>query len=46
MDGYAEKRNLLAHTYDEERFNFAVKKIKEEYYAAITQVYHDLGEKI
>ncbi|QXM06664.1 nucleotidyltransferase substrate binding protein [Crassaminicella indica] len=40
-----EKRNLLAHTYDEERFNFAVKKIKEEYYKAISQVHTLLGEK-
>ena len=39
-----EKRNLLAHTYDEERFNFAIKKIKEEYYGAISQVHSYLGE--
>ncbi|AOY75870.1 nucleotidyltransferase substrate binding protein [Clostridium formicaceticum] len=39
-----EKRNLLAHTYDEERFHFAIKKIKEEYYEAISQVYNYLGE--
>jgi len=24
-----EKQNLLAHTYDEKRFNFAIKKIKQ-----------------
>lgn len=41
-----EKRNLLAHTYDEERFNFAVKKIKEEYYGAISQIHSLLGKKI
>ncbi|HHW55140.1 MAG: nucleotidyltransferase substrate binding protein [bacterium] len=41
-----EKRNLLAHTYNEERFNLALKKIKEEYFAAITQVHEYLGEKI
>ncbi|MGV8146460.1 MAG: nucleotidyltransferase substrate binding protein [Alkaliphilus sp.] len=41
-----EKRNLLAHTYDEARFNFAVRKIKEEYYKAISQVHSLLGEKI
>lgn len=41
-----EKRNLLAHTYDEERFNFAVNKIKKEYYKAISQVYRDLGAKL
>lgn len=41
-----EKRNLLAHTYDEERFLSAVTKVKEEYYPAITQVYNYLGERI
>ncbi|MCT4593805.1 MAG: nucleotidyltransferase substrate binding protein [Anaeromicrobium sp.] len=41
-----EKINLLAHTYDEERFNFAITKIKEEYYKAIYEVYNLLGEKI
>lgn len=41
-----DKRNILAHTYDEERFNFAIEMIKEEYYEAITQVHHYLGEKI
>lgn len=41
-----EKRNLLAHTYDEKRFNLAVSKIKEEYYEAISQVHSLLGSKI
>lgn len=41
-----EKRNLLAHTYSEERFNLAVKKINEEYFAAITQVYSYLEQKL
>ncbi|KAB3529685.1 nucleotidyltransferase substrate binding protein [Alkaliphilus serpentinus] len=41
-----EKRNLLAHTYNEERFNLAMKKIKDEYYTAIKQVFCDLGDKI
>lgn len=41
-----EKRNLLAHTYNEERFRLAITKVKENYYTAISQVYHDLGEKI
>lgn len=41
-----EKRKLMAHTYDESRFNLAVMKIKDEYYTAITQVYRDLGAKI
>ena len=35
-----EKRNLLAHTYDEERFNFVTMKIKTEYYSAVAQVYN------
>lgn len=35
-----EKRNLLAHTYDEERFNFVTLKIKTEYYSAVAQVYN------
>ncbi len=37
-----EKRNLLAHTYDENHFNFALKKITEEYYDAISQVHNYL----
>lgn len=41
-----EKRNLMARTYEETRFNMAINKIKEEYYSALTQVYRDLGEKI
>lgn len=40
-----EKRKLFAHTYDEERFQLAVMKIKDSYYSAITQVYRDLGAK-
>lgn len=40
-----EKRNLMAHTYNEERFKLALKKIQESYYDAITQVYHLLGER-
>lgn len=38
-----EKRNLMAHTYDESRFQLAVTKIKEEYSSAITQLHSDLG---
>lgn len=41
-----EKRNLMAHTYDEERFNLAVYKIKNEYYDSITQIYIYLGKII
>jgi len=40
-----EKRNLLAHTYDEERFNFAIKKIQGEYHEAISQIYDYLRQK-
>lgn len=41
-----EKRNLLSHTYDEERFNFAVNKIKDDYYQAISQVFKLLGDRL
>jgi len=41
-----EKRNLMSHTYDENRFNLAVNKIKNNYYDAISQVYRILGEKL
>ena len=40
-----QSRNLMSHTYDEKRFNIAVKKIKDEYYGAITQVVEFLGGK-
>jgi len=41
-----EKRNLLAHTYDEERVHTAIAMIKDGYYEAISQLYRDLGAKI
>lgn len=41
-----EKRNLMAHTYDEERFKLAIEKIKDSYYEAISQVYNELGAKL
>lgn len=41
-----EQQNLMSHTYDEEQFNVAVLKVKEEYFAAISQVYNELGELI
>jgi nucleotidyltransferase substrate binding protein (TIGR01987 family) len=41
-----EKRNLMAHTYDEARFKMAVDKIKDEYYDALKQAYLDLSEKV
>ena len=34
-----EKRNLMAHTYQEDIFRQAVKKIAEDYFPAITQLY-------
>lgn len=40
-----EKRNLMAHTYNEERFKLAVTKIKDSYYEAISQVHRNLGER-
>ncbi|GAB6107412.1 nucleotidyltransferase substrate binding protein [Fusibacter bizertensis] len=41
-----EKHNLLAHTYDEERFNFVTLKIKTEYYSAVAQVYNYFKVKL
>ncbi len=40
-----EKRNLMTHTYDKEKFKFVVKKIKEEYYGAVSQVHNYLRGK-
>jgi nucleotidyltransferase substrate binding protein (TIGR01987 family) len=40
-----EKRNVLAHTYDEERFQFAIKMIKEKYFQAISELHQLMGEK-
>ncbi len=37
-----EKRNLMAHTYQEDIFRQAVKKIAEDYFPAITQLYNHL----
>jgi nucleotidyltransferase substrate binding protein (TIGR01987 family) len=34
-----EKRNLIAHTYDEVLFEIAVDKITNQYFNAVTQVY-------
>lgn len=39
-----EKRNLLAHTYEEERFQRAVALVKDTYFDHITQVLKTLGE--
>lgn len=41
-----EKRNVLAHTYDEERFKFAIKMIKEKYFQVISELHKLIGEKI
>jgi len=40
-----EKRNLMAHTYDREKFDQALKLIHSAYYHAISQVYFTLGAK-
>lgn len=41
-----EKRNLMAHTYNEERFKLALSKIKDEYHTALAQVHDYLGDKL
>lgn len=41
-----EKRNLMAHTYDEARFKLALTMIIDEYFIAIKQVHTDLGAKL
>ncbi len=41
-----EKRNLIAHIYNEERFKLALRKIKDEYHAALAQVFEYLGDKL
>jgi nucleotidyltransferase substrate binding protein (TIGR01987 family) len=40
-----EKRNLMAHTYDENNFLVAVQVIVQSYYPAIKQLYCYLGDK-
>ncbi len=39
-----EKRNLMAHTYDEKRAMEAEKLIREKYYKIIKELYFKLGE--
>jgi nucleotidyltransferase substrate binding protein (TIGR01987 family) len=34
-----DDRNLMAHTYDEENFNYALINIKEKYYEEIKKLY-------
>lgn len=41
-----EKRNLIAHTYNEENFKLAVETITGSYYAALQQVFADLKEQL
>lgn len=41
-----EQRNLMAHTYEEQIFQNTVNKISEEYFAAISQVYHYLKKNL
>jgi len=40
-----EKRNLMAHTYDQEKFANAVRLVHLNYFDAISQVYSTLGAK-
>jgi nucleotidyltransferase substrate binding protein (TIGR01987 family) len=40
------KRNLMAHTYDEEKATLALKLIKEKYAKAITQLYEFLRREV
>jgi len=40
-----EKRNLMAHTYNEENFRKAIESIGQDYYPAIRQVYEGLQQK-
>jgi len=40
-----EKRNLMAHTYEETIFRDSVQKIANEYFKAISQVYNFLQNK-
>lgn len=40
-----EKRNLMAHTYEETIFRDSVQKIANEYYKAIAQLYNFLQNK-
>lgn len=41
-----EKRNLMAHTYDERRAIEAENLIRNNYYKVIKELYYKLGEKI
>lgn len=41
-----EKRNLMAHTYNEERFKLAVNKINDEYFDSLTMLHKLLEGKI
>lgn len=41
-----EKRNELTHTYSNEQAKLAIKLIRETYFPAIQQLYHNLKEKI
>lgn len=38
-----EKRNLLAHTYDEDRAKEAEQLIRDKYYQVLQALYQDLG---
>ena len=40
-----DKRNLMAHTYDEAHFNIVISKIAQEYFQAIAELYDELGDR-
>ena len=40
-----EKRNMMAHTYDQEKIENAISLIQTAFYSAIKQVYLTLGLK-
>lgn len=41
-----EKRNLMAHTYNEENFQYALNQIHEHYFNAIWQLYQYLKNQL
>jgi nucleotidyltransferase substrate binding protein (TIGR01987 family) len=41
-----EKRNLIAHTYNEENFNYAVKHIRANYFNELVQLYEYLKDEL
>jgi len=41
-----EKRNLMAHTYNEENFQYALTQIHEHYFNAIWHLYQYLKKQL